>query len=121
MLYNQAQLSVAYLLAYQLTAKAEYARIAQQTIDYVLQDMRSATGGFYSATDADSNGVEGEFFVWTPAQIKNALAPKLAQRAIDLYAVTTQGNFEGHNILHLPVSLGNYAKQHGIALPLITA
>ncbi len=119
MLYNQAQLSVAYLLAYQLTAKAEYARIAQQTIDYVLQDMRSATGGFYSATDADSNGVEGEFFVWTPAQIKNALAPKLAQRAIDLYAVTTQGNFEGHNILHLPVSLGNYAKQHGIALPLL--
>ena len=66
MLYNQAQLSQAYLLAYQLTGKAEYARIAQQTLDYVLQDMRSDSGGLYSATDADSHGDEGAFFVWTP-------------------------------------------------------
>lgn len=61
MLYNQAQLAETYLLAYQLTGKAEYARIARQTLDYVLSDMRSKDGGFYSATDADSNGVEGSF------------------------------------------------------------
>ncbi|NOQ14875.1 MAG: DUF255 domain-containing protein, partial [Methyloprofundus sp.] len=119
MLYNQAQLSQVYLLAYQLTGKAEYARIAQHTLDYVLQDMRSDAGGFYSATDADSNGKEGEFFVWTPAQIKSALPPELAQRAIDLYAVTTQGNFEGHTILHLPMSLEDYAEKHDIALPAL--
>lgn len=117
MLYNQAQLSQVYLLAYQLTGNAEYARIAQQTLDYVSQDMRSESGGFYSATDADSNGEEGEFFVWTAEQIKNALSPELAQRAIDLYAVTPQGNFEGHTILYLPISLENYAKKHDIALP----
>ncbi len=116
MLYNQAQLSQVYLLAYQLTGKAEYARIARQTLDYVLADMRAKEGGFYSATDADSNGVEGEFFVWTAAQIKNTLTPELAQRAIDLYAITQQGNFEGHNILHLPISLESYADKHDIAL-----
>ncbi|MCK5353700.1 MAG: thioredoxin domain-containing protein, partial [Methyloprofundus sp.] len=119
MLYNQAQLSELYLRAYQLTGKAEYARIAQQTLDYVLADMQSDAGGFYSATDADSNGKEGEFFVWTPTHIKTALSPELAQRAIDLYAVTTQGNFEGHNILHLPLSLESYAQKHAIALPAL--
>ena len=119
MLYNQAQLAETYLLAYQLTGKAEYARIARQTIDYVLSDMRSKEGGFYSATDADSNGVEGKFFVWTPAEIKSALPPKLANRAIDLYAVTASGNFEGHTILHLPVSLEDYAEKHAISLPIL--
>ena len=119
MLYNQAQLAQVYLHAYQLTGKAEYARIARQTLDYVLNDMRSEEGGVYSATDADSNGVEGEFFVWTPAQIQSALTPAAAYRAIDLYAVTTQGNFEGHNILHLPISLENYAEKYNVALPLL--
>ncbi len=114
MLYNQAQLAQAYLLAYQLTSKAEYARIAQQTLDYVLNDMQAESGGFYSATDADSNGEEGEFFVWTPEQIKNTLSPQLAQLAIDLYDVTPQGNFEGHNILHLPISLEEYANKNDI-------
>ena len=121
MLYNQAQLAEVYLLAYQLTGKAEYARIARQIIDYVLIDMRSQQGGFYSATDADSNGVEGEFFVWTPEQINNALTPELAQRAIDLYGVTAQGNFKGHNILHLPISLESYAEKHKIPLPKLLA
>ncbi len=119
MLYNQAQLAQVYLTTYQLTGKAEYARIAQQTLDYVLNDMRSDSGVFYSATDADSNGKEGEFFVWTAEQITNALPPELAQRAIDLYAVSEQGNFEGHNILHLPVNLENYAEKHDIPLPIL--
>ena len=119
MLYNQAQLAQAYLLAYKLTGKAEYARIARQTLDYVLNDMRSEEGGFYSATDADSNGVEGEFFVWTVAEIRAVLPAKLEQRAIDLYAVTASGNFEGHNILHLPVSLEDYAEKQAMSLPIL--
>ena len=115
MLYNQAQLATVYLQAYQLTGKAEYARIAKQTINYVLNDMQAEKGGFYSATDADSNGVEGEFFVWTPDQIKQALSPKLATRTIDLYGVTPLGNFEGHSILYLPISLESYAEKNNIA------
>lgn len=121
MLYNQAQLSQVYLLAFQLTGKAEYARVARQTLDYVLHDMQSEAGGFYSATDADSNGVEGEYFVWTPAQIKAALSPELAQRAISLYGVTDQGNFAGHNILYLPDSLEDYADKQGVSLPVLLA
>ncbi len=73
MLYNQAQLTDVYLQSHQLTGKVEYARIAKQTLDYVLNDMQSDKGGFYSATDADSNGKEGEYFVWTPSQIKQAM------------------------------------------------
>lgn len=115
MLYNQAQLAEVYLIAYQLTAKTEYARIAQQTLDYVLEDMQSRSGGFYSATDADSNGKEGAFFVWNAEQINKALTPELAKLAIDLYAVTPQGNFAGDTILHLPISLENYADKHEIA------
>ncbi len=119
MLYNQAQLAQAYLIAYQLTGKAEYARIAQQTLDYVLKDMQADSGGFYSATDADSNDKEGEFFVWTPAQIKNSLTPRLAQLAIDLYDVTAKGNFEAHNILNLPISLEEYAHKNKLSLPIL--
>lgn len=121
MLYNQAQLASVYLQAYQLTGKAEYARIAKQTLQYVLNDMQAEKGGFYSATDADSNGVEGEFFVWTPEQIKQALSPKLATRAIDLYGVTAQGNFEGHSILNLSVSLESYAEKNKIAIDALLA
>ena len=116
MLYNQAQLTDVYLQTYQLTGKVEYARIAKQTLDYVINDMQAEKEGFYSATDADSNGKEGEYFVWTPSQIKQALSPEFAERAMDLYGVTAQGNFEGHSILFLPISLENYAQKHNISL-----
>jgi len=117
MLYNQAHLARAYLDAYQLTGKQLYARIASQTLDYVLRDMTSPSGGFYSASDADSEGKEGTFFLWTPEQISKALNPEYAMLALDLYGITAQGNFEGKNILHLPVSLEAYAKQHKLSLP----
>ncbi len=116
MLYSQAQLTHLYLQAFQLTGKAEYARIARQTLGYVLHDMQAGNGGFYSASDADSNGVEGEYYVWTIKQIKQALSPQLADLAIDLYGVTPQGNFDGHSILYLPVSMESYAQQHNIKL-----
>ena len=116
MLYNQAQLAGVFLQTYRLTGKAEYAQVAKQTLDYVLKEMQAEKGGFYSATDADSNGKEGEYFVWTSSQIKQALSPELAERAIDLYGVTAQGNFEGFSILHLPISVENYAKKHHISI-----
>jgi len=116
MLYNQAQLADVYLQAYQLTGKAEYARIAKQTLDYVLQDMQAKEGGFYSATDADSNGIEGEFFVWTADQVKQALSPELAELAIDLYGILPEGNFDGRSILYLPISIESYAQKKNIAI-----
>jgi uncharacterized protein YyaL (SSP411 family) len=115
MLYNQAHLARVYLLAYELTKNPFYARIAQQTLDYVLRDMASPQGGFYSATDADSEGEEGTFFVWTPEQLKAALSEQDAALAIDLFGVTKQGNFEGNNILYLPENLNAVSQRLGIA------
>lgn len=114
MLYNQAHLSRAYALGHQLTGDPFFARIARQTLDYVLREMTAPGGGFYSATDADSdNGAgeseEGAFFVWSPETLKEALGPDDAKLAIDLWGVTPGGNFEGHSILHLPRALDEYA------------
>ena len=105
MLYNQAYLSRAFLAASRLTGNKLFERVARQTLDYVLRDMTSPAGAFYSATDADSEGEEGNFFVWTPAEIRAALAAPDAALAIRVFGVTDGGNFEGKNILNLPLSL----------------
>ncbi|PVV18579.1 MAG: thioredoxin [gamma proteobacterium symbiont of Ctena orbiculata] len=116
MLYNQAHLSRVYLLAWRLTGREQFRRVATQTLDYVLREMTMPEGGFYSATDADSEGEEGLFFTWTPAEITAALAPQEAKLADDLYGVTPQGNFEGRNILHLQQGLEEYAEQHDLEI-----
>jgi len=116
MLYNQAHIARDYVLAYQLTGKQFYAVVAKATLEYVLRDMMAPVGGFYSATDADSEGAEGQFFVWTPAQIRAVLDKETAELALSLYGVTEAGNFEGKNILNLPVSVDIYAKKHGLSL-----
>ena len=116
MLYNQARLARVYLLAFDLTDNPLYARVARQTLDYLLRDMRAAGGGFYSATDADSEGEEGLFFLWTPAEIKAVLKPEDTMLTIELYGVTEAGNFEGRNILVLPVGLDQYAERKSIPL-----
>ncbi|MCH8058236.1 MAG: DUF255 domain-containing protein [Proteobacteria bacterium] len=106
MLYNQAQLSRVYLQAASLTGSPQFNRVASQTLDYVLRDMRSPDGGFYSATDADSEGHEGVFFLWTQDQIRAALAGPDAELAIRLFKLSESGNFEGSNILNLSAPLG---------------
>ena len=116
MLYNQAHLSRAYLLAHRLTGEPFFARIARQTLDYVLREMTSPSGAFYSATDADSEGEEGIFFVWTPEQLKAALSEDDAAFAMDLWGVTEAGNFEGRNILHLDRSLAEEAADRDLPL-----
>ncbi|MCH8261773.1 MAG: thioredoxin domain-containing protein [Proteobacteria bacterium] len=120
MLYNQAQLSQVYLHAYRITGKDNYARIARQTLDYVLTEMTSNEGGFYSATDADSEGVEGKYFVWKPDEIREILSTEDADLAIELFAITERGNFDGRNILHLPVSLREYAVNQHISYKALT-
>jgi uncharacterized protein YyaL (SSP411 family) len=117
MLYNQANLARIYLQAYQITGKSEYAYIARETLDYILREMTSSKGAFYSATDADSEGEEGTYFLWRPDEIEKTLNPEEMALAIDLYNITPGGNFEGKNILYLPVSLKDYAKKNNKHLP----
>jgi uncharacterized protein len=101
MLYDNALLSRLYLETYQATGDAFYRRIAEETLDYVLRDMTSEEGGFYSAEDADSEGEEGKFYVWTPDELEAALDPDEASLAARYWDVSERGNFEGKNILHV--------------------
>jgi uncharacterized protein YyaL (SSP411 family) len=101
MLYDNAQLSRVYLHAWQITHDEFYKRIAEEINDYILREMTSAEGGFYSTTDADSEGEEGKFFVWSKAELEQVLGED-AGIAIEHWGVTARGNFEGHNILHVP-------------------
>jgi uncharacterized protein len=101
MLYDNALLSRLYLETYQATGDAFYRRIAEETLDYVLRDMTSEEGGFYSAEDADSEGEEGKFYVWTPEELESVLDPDEAGLAARYWDVTERGNFEGKNILHV--------------------
>jgi len=105
MLYNQAQMSLGYLRAASLTGNPQFSRVASQTLDYVLRDMRSPDGGFYSATDADSEGEEGVFFLWTRAQVRQVLSEPDAELAISLFNLSESGNFEGSNILNLSAAV----------------
>jgi uncharacterized protein YyaL (SSP411 family) len=96
MLYDNAQLARAYLEGFQATGDAFYRRVAAETLDYVLREMTDPAGGFYSATDADSEGEEGKFFVWTPAEVRAAVEDEeLARRFCAYYDVTEKGNWEG--------------------------
>ena len=103
MLYNQAMLGRVFLHAWQLTGEARHRQVLDETVGYVLRDLRHAAGGLYSAEDADSEGEEGKFYVWRLAEIEDVLGPDEAPGAIEWWGVTEAGNFEGANILHRPV------------------
>jgi uncharacterized protein YyaL (SSP411 family) len=115
MLYDNALLSRLYLEAYQATGDSFYRRIAEETLDYVLRDMTSPEGGFYSAEDADSEGEEGKFYVWTPGEIEDALGPEDAKLAVRFWDVTERGNFEGKNILYVPRPPEAVAAEFGLS------
>ncbi len=114
MLYDQALLADIYLKAWQVTRRPWYARIAQETLDYVLHDLRDTEGGFYSSRDADSEGVEGKFYVWAKAEVEAVLADD-ARLFCEYYDVTEDGNWEGRNILHTPRPLEVVATLNGLA------
>ena len=103
MLYDNALLSKLYLHAYQSTGHELYLRIVQETLDYVLREMTSKEGGFFSSQDADSEGEEGKFFVWTPQQAEEVLGREDAKIFCAYYDITPTGNFEGSNILNVPL------------------
>jgi hypothetical protein len=102
MLYDQAGLARIYLHGWQVTGSPHWRQVLEETVEYVLRDLRAPEGGLYSAEDADSEGVEGRFYVWNLQEVTDALGAELAPAAIDWYGVTAAGNFEGSNILHRP-------------------
>jgi uncharacterized protein YyaL (SSP411 family) len=111
MLYDNAQLLRTYLHAWQVTGRPLYRRIVEETIDYVLREMTAPAGGFYSTQDADSEGHEGKFFVWTPQEIEALLDPHTAAIFGDFYGVSARGNFEGKNILSVVRSVEQVAQR----------
>ena len=114
MLYDQALTAIAYTETYQATGKTYYADIVRGIFTYVLRDMTSPEAGFYSAEDADSEGVEGKFYVWTPDEIVKILGEKDGKIFCDYYDVSREGNFEEKNILHVDKPLDTFAKLEGI-------
>ncbi len=114
MLYDQALTAMVYTEAYQATGKTYYADIARGIFTYVLRDMTSPDGGFYSAEDADSEGIEGKFYVWTPDEIIKILGEKDGKIFCDYYDVSKEGNFEEKNILHVDKSFDAFTKLEGI-------
>ena len=110
MLYDNALLVPAYLEAYQATGEEPCANIVRETLDYVLREMTQPEGGFYSTQDADSEGEEGKFFVWTAAEIQEHLGAEHARIFSTCYDVAPGGNWEGKTILNLPRPLAESAK-----------
>jgi len=98
MLYDNAQLARVYLHAWQVTGNKFFRTITEEILDYVVREMLDPDAGFYSTQDADSEGEEGKFFVWTPAEIHDVLGDQ-AEGFMDAYGITPSGNFEGKNIL----------------------
>jgi uncharacterized protein YyaL (SSP411 family) len=114
MLYDNALLVPAYLEAFQITRSPLYDRVARETLDYVLREMTQPDGGFYSTQDADSEGVEGKFFVWSEDEIIAALGPDEARVFNYCYDVSTRGNWEETNILNRPKPHDEAARLLGI-------
>ncbi len=123
MLYDQALLALVYIEAFQASGAQKFRITAKETLDYVLRDLVTAEGGFYSAEDADSEGEEGKFYLWTSQEIKLSLPPEDADLAIKLFDIKTKGNYfdptkdnDGKNILHLSKPLDQVALESNLSI-----
>jgi uncharacterized protein YyaL (SSP411 family) len=115
MLYDNALLTRLYLHVYQITGEDFFRRVAEETLDYVAREMTDASGAFYSTQDADSEGVEGKFFVWDKAEIEKLLGAEDARLFCAYYGVTEGGNFEGKNILNVARSAAEAARELNVS------
>ena len=120
MLYDNALLVPAYLEAYQVTGREDFAEVARNILRYVARDMTAPEGAFYSATDADSMGPDGEreeglFFTWTPDEIAAVVGAEQARAVVAYFGVTDAGNFEGRTILHTPRLVRDVAAEIGLS------
>ncbi|MBI4619485.1 MAG: thioredoxin domain-containing protein [Desulfobacterales bacterium] len=117
MLYDQALLAISYIETYQVTKNPRYATVASEIFTYVLRDMTASEGGFYSAEDADSEGKEGLFYLWTPQKVKDHLGNELGDLYCRFYDINQAGNFEdGLSIPHIPITSEVFAEQNGMDL-----
>ena len=115
MLYDNALLSRSYFEGYLVTGKDRYRRVAEEILQYVLREMTSPEGGFYSTQDADSEGGEGKFYVWSRDQVKEVLGKEKGVPFSVYYGVTQQGNFEGaSSVLHIETSLEKASGRYGM-------
>ncbi len=119
MLYDNALLSRLYLDAARALDRGEFLDIAREIFDYVLREMTSPEGGFYSTQDADSEGEEGKFFLWTQDEVRSILGPDLAPIAQRYFDVSAEGNFEGKNILHRTIDAAEAARLFELSEPEI--
>jgi uncharacterized protein YyaL (SSP411 family) len=115
MLYDQAQLALLYLQAWQATGDPEYRRVTEETLDYVIREMTHPEGGFYSTQDADSEGEEGKFFLWDRTEIEALLDPETARVAVHYWGMAEGPNFEGRSILNVPREPEEVASALGLA------
>ncbi|MFN8499796.1 MAG: thioredoxin domain-containing protein [Anaerolineae bacterium] len=113
MLYDNALLARLYLHGYQAFGSEQYRHVVTETLNYVQRDMTNAEGGFYAAEDADSEGEEGKFYVWSLAEVERLLGAD-ADTFARYYDITRQGNFEGHNILHVTRDVATAAREFGM-------
>ena len=113
MLYDNALLAKVYLEGYQALGAGEHAQVARETLMAMQRDFQSADGGFFSSTDADSEGVEGKFFVWSEAEWNQVLGSSRGPMAAAYYNVSAAGNWEGSNIPNTPQSMNNVAQTLG--------
>jgi len=117
MLYDNALLARTYLEAFQVTRQSSYRQVVSEVLDYILREMTDPQGGFYSSTDADSEGIEGKFFVWTPAEVRAALRHEEdARRVCGCYDITDQGNWEHHSIPNRLKPLEAVAKELNVTV-----
>ena len=116
MLYDNALLARLYTRAWQWSKEPLYARVANEVLDFVAREMTSPEGGFYSTLDADSEGEEGKFYVWSRAEVMEILGAEEGRAFCALYDVTERGNWEGHNILNVPREPPGVADDLGIPL-----
>ncbi len=116
MLYDNALLARLYTHAFQVTGNEDFRRTAERIIDYVIREMTSPDGGFYSAQDADSEGVEGKFFVWRPELLNQLLGSDDARIVADYFGVTDEGNFEGMSILNVPSPPAEVASRYSMTV-----
>jgi hypothetical protein len=115
MLYDNALLTIAYLEAYQVSDNSRQAEVARRTLDYLLRDLRDPSGAFYCGEDADSEGMEGKFYCWTPEDFSSALPPQTSEILARYWDVRPGGNFEhGWSILNVPLPADEFCRKESI-------
>ncbi|MEM1224203.1 MAG: thioredoxin domain-containing protein [Planctomycetota bacterium] len=114
MLYDNALLAEVYIRTYQVTGHQRHAVVAEEILDYLRRDMVDQCGGIHSSEDADSEGVEGKFYVWQVAEVMETLGPERGRVFCDVYDIREGGNFEGASIPNLPMSIEQYAQSHDV-------